>query len=205
MIATAKKIIAITILSTFIPKEVGATPTLPLPPETQTQTTTVITPDFSHGRITQEAILQGLDKITARISTIRAPLNSSVKFEKLHITVRKCWKSAPEDPPESIAYVDIIETKLNQTSQTIFSGWLFSSNPTVSALEHPVYDVWLKECGGASRAYTPPHPENSLPSLPSAPGPHPDEPAPSPSQQDEKMKALYRGLDVQLAPLAPAN
>jgi len=28
----------------------------------------------------------------------------------------------------------------------VFSGWMFASSPGLSALEHPVYDVWVIEC-----------------------------------------------------------
>ena len=47
------------------------------------------------------AVLQGLDKITARISTFDAPVDSSVRFGSLVITVRACVKRPPEEPPET--------------------------------------------------------------------------------------------------------
>ena len=33
-------------------------------------------------------------------------------------------------------------------SEQIFSGWMFASSPGLSALEHPVYDVWVIDCEG---------------------------------------------------------
>src|SRR3546814_1616195 len=54
------------------------------------------------------AVLQGLDKITARISTIEAPLDQPVIFGSLQITARACDKKPPEEPPESTAFLEKI-------------------------------------------------------------------------------------------------
>ena len=32
----------------------------------------------------------------------------------------------------------------------VFSGWMFASSPSLAALEHPVYDVWLIDCKPAA-------------------------------------------------------
>lgn len=95
------------------------------------------------------AVLQGLDKTTARISTIEAPLNHSVRFGRLIITVRACVKRPPEDPPETTAFLEIDEIKPGETSVVstrVFSGWMFKSSPALSALENPVYDVGVLDC-----------------------------------------------------------
>jgi hypothetical protein len=99
-----------------------------------------------------EAKLQGLDKITARVSTIEAPVGQPVAFGALEITVRACDKRPPEEPPESAAYLEIVERKVNEQPKTVFSGWMFASSPAVSALEHPVYDIWVLDCMSASTA-----------------------------------------------------
>lgn len=99
-----------------------------------------------------EAKLQGLDKITARVSTIEAPVGQPVVFGALEITVRACDKRPPEEPPESAAYLEIVERKVNEEPKTVFSGWMFASSPAVSALEHPVYDIWVLDCMSASTA-----------------------------------------------------
>ena len=99
-----------------------------------------------------EAKLQGLDKITARVSTIEAPVGQPVAFGALEITVRACDKRPPEEPPESAAYLEIVERKVNEEPKTVFSGWMFASSPAVSALEHPVYDIWVLDCMSASTA-----------------------------------------------------
>ncbi|HTI88152.1 MAG TPA: DUF2155 domain-containing protein [Alphaproteobacteria bacterium] len=95
------------------------------------------------------AILQGLDKVTARISTIEAPLNQPVRFGTLEITVERCTKAPPEEPPESAAFLVIRETRAGEPANELFRGWMMASSPALSALSHPVYDVWVKDCRNA--------------------------------------------------------
>jgi hypothetical protein len=94
-------------------------------------------------------ILQGLDKVTARISTIEAPLNQPVRFGTLEITALRCTKTSPEEPPESAAFLVIRETRAGEPSSELFRGWMLASSPALSALGHPVYDVWVKDCRNA--------------------------------------------------------
>ncbi len=92
------------------------------------------------------ALLQGLDKVTARISTIEAPVGDVVRFGTLEIIARVCDKRPPEEPPESAAFLDIWEVRRGEPPTSVFRGWMFASSPALSALEHPVYDVWVLDC-----------------------------------------------------------
>lgn len=96
----------------------------------------------------EQATLQGLDKITARISTLTAPIGQPVTFGTLEITVHRCAFHPPEEPPENAGFLRVIDRGHDQTrpSKQVFSGWVFSSSPAISALEHPVYDVTLLAC-----------------------------------------------------------
>lgn len=96
------------------------------------------------------ALLEGLDKITARVSKFEAPVGAPVQFGTLTVRIRDCEKSPPEDTPESAAFVEIDETRPGETRKRVFSGWIFASSPALSALEHPVYDVTLLDCRVAS-------------------------------------------------------
>ena len=95
------------------------------------------------------AILQGLDKVTAIVTPIEAPLEEVVSFGALDIVVRACQERPPEVFPESAAYLEIFERKAGDPtapSELRFDGWMFASSPALSALEHPVYDVWVVDC-----------------------------------------------------------
>jgi hypothetical protein len=96
------------------------------------------------------AVLQGLDKTTARVSKFDAPVGQAVRFGTLVITVRACIKHPPEEEPESAAFLQIDEVRQGErnsvVSQQVFSGWMFASSPALSALENPIYDVGVLDC-----------------------------------------------------------
>ena len=111
------------------------------------------------------ALMQGLDKISARVSQFEAPVGQSVRFGTLSVAVRDCQRSPPEERPENAAFVEVYETRPGEERVRLFSGWMFSSSPALSALEHPVYDVNLLECKGPPGAAPPP----AAPSSPKPP------------------------------------
>jgi len=93
------------------------------------------------------ALLQGLDKVTARVWTFEAPVNQTLAFGTLRITVRSCRQTPPIEPPESAVFLEVNEEKPGEAAVALYSGWMFASSPALSALEHPVYDVWVVGCG----------------------------------------------------------
>jgi len=98
------------------------------------------------------AVLQGLDKVTARVSTIEAPVGAPVRFDTLEIIARTCDKRPPEETPESAAFLDIWELRPGEAAQSLFRGWMFASSPALSAMEHPVYDVWVLDCASSAES-----------------------------------------------------
>jgi hypothetical protein len=92
------------------------------------------------------AVLQGLDKVTARVVTLDVPVGDTVTFGSLRIAARTCRKASPVEPPESAAFLEIQEARPDEAVEPLFSGWMFASSPALSALEHPVYDVWVIDC-----------------------------------------------------------
>ena len=91
-------------------------------------------------------VLQGMDKVTARVWSFEAPVGRVVRFGALEIIVRTCDRTPPEEPPESSAFLDIFEAKQGGERNDLFHGWMFASSPGLNGLEHPVYDVWVLEC-----------------------------------------------------------
>jgi hypothetical protein len=99
-----------------------------------------------------EAVLQALDKITARVSRIIVPVGGTVTFGSLQITAKACDKRPPEETPESAAFLQVVEVKPGEAPVSRFSGWMFASSPALSAMEHPVYDLWVLDCINADSA-----------------------------------------------------
>jgi hypothetical protein len=96
------------------------------------------------------AVLQGLDKTTARVSKFDAPVDQTVRFGTLVITVRACVKKPPEEEPNTAAFLIIDEVRPGDAnaveSKRVFSGWMFASSPAISALEDPIYDINVLDC-----------------------------------------------------------
>ncbi len=92
-------------------------------------------------------VLKALDKITAKTSIIKMGIEKKEVFGELEIKVLKCVLSSKEDPPDTIAYLQIKDlSEKNQDQVFIFNGWTFASTPTLKSVDHPIYDVWLVGC-----------------------------------------------------------
>lgn len=91
------------------------------------------------------AVLQGLDKITARVSPLEIPNGEVAAFHDLRIKVSACNVRPPEEPPEAAAFIEIFNGP-PPGATTLFRGWMFASSPAVSAFEHPVYDIRVLAC-----------------------------------------------------------
>ena len=100
-------------------------------------------PDAPGQRVAE---LQGLDKVTARTQRFYAPVGQATRFGTLEITVADCLVNVPEAPPESVAYLTIVDQKPGQAQEKLFAGWMFASTPSLSALDHGVYDVRVLAC-----------------------------------------------------------
>ncbi|MCE3254827.1 MAG: hypothetical protein K0R25_321 [Rickettsiaceae bacterium] len=94
------------------------------------------------------AIVQVLDKINAKSSELKINVGAQASFGKLVIKVKKCWKSSPEQRPENKILVEVEELGSEEKSpkKQIFYGWLFSSSPSISGIEHPIYDITAISC-----------------------------------------------------------
>lgn len=92
------------------------------------------------------AVLQGLDKVTARVTTFRVEVGQPIDFGALRIRVRHCDRTPPEEEPEAAAFLEIDELRPGQEQKVLFTGWMFASSPGLNAVEHAVYDVWVLDC-----------------------------------------------------------
>ena len=90
---------------------------------------------------TSSVLLQALDKTTGRTSFLTLKVGEPYRYGELVVTAEKCLKRPPEETPENSVFLQVVENE-----QEIFKGWMFSSNPALSSMEHPVYDIWVVEC-----------------------------------------------------------
>lgn len=90
--------------------------------------------------------LRALDKVTARTRTLYAPVGETVRFGTLSILAQACDKRPPEETPESAAFLEVTEQRSEQAPTDVFRGWMFASSPGLSAMQHPIYDVWVLDC-----------------------------------------------------------
>ncbi|MEM9206718.1 MAG: DUF2155 domain-containing protein [Pseudomonadota bacterium] len=92
------------------------------------------------------AVFAGLDKVTGRIVAFEVLINETVQFGALQVTPRVCLTRPPTDPPLTSSFIEVDEVMLNNRVRRIFSGWMFADSPSINAVEHAVYDVWLTDC-----------------------------------------------------------
>ncbi|EJK86325.1 DUF2155 domain-containing protein [Agrobacterium rhizogenes] len=92
------------------------------------------------------AVFSGLDKITGRITTFDVYVNETVQFGALQVTPKACYSRDDTEQQKVDGFVEVDEITLDRRIRRIFTGWMFADSPGLNAVEHPIYDVWLKEC-----------------------------------------------------------
>jgi hypothetical protein len=97
-----------------------------------------------------QAILIGLDKITAKSSELIVNLNESKKFGPLEIRILKCGKVKVNNRIDSVAYMQVKDLTKNDNEKVfIFNGWTFASDPNLTPFDHAIYDLKLLNCSKA--------------------------------------------------------
>ena len=88
-----------------------------------------------------------LDKISSKTSQLSLNIGEETNFENLIIKILKCKNSEFDDNPEITAYMQVQDVTLKNNDKVfVFNGWTFSSSPSISLFDHPVYDIWLIKC-----------------------------------------------------------
>ena len=94
----------------------------------------------------RSARLQALDKVTARITILDARVGEAATFGSLTIQVRACNGRPPDEVPDAAAWMEMTDSRAAPGSPPAFRGWMFANAPGVNMLEHPVYDIRVREC-----------------------------------------------------------
>ena len=91
--------------------------------------------------------LKILDKISSKNTLLKLKNGELITFKDLSIKSLKCKNSEFDDNPEIMAYIQVKDlTDKNNDEVFVFNGWMFSSSPSITPFDHPVYDVWLIKC-----------------------------------------------------------
>ena len=88
-----------------------------------------------------------LDKISSKNSLLKLKNGDLVLFKDLSIKSLKCKNSEFDDNPEITAYIQVTDLNNSNNDEVfVFNGWMFSSSPSITPFDHPVYDIWLVSC-----------------------------------------------------------
>ncbi|MGJ8563216.1 MAG: DUF2155 domain-containing protein [Alphaproteobacteria bacterium] len=96
-------------------------------------------------------VLRTLDKVTATTQDYTVKVGENLTYGSLTVDVKHCEKKPPEETPETYAFLQIFDKTTDGAGEEteplkLFSGWMLASKPAISALDHPVYDVWVIDC-----------------------------------------------------------
>jgi hypothetical protein len=98
------------------------------------------------------ATLGLLNKRNNITQTFTLKPGESRRYGNVVVRLASCEHTAPwEDPQETGAFVQLyVEERATVREKLawhkVFSGWLFKNSPSLNVVEHPVYDVWVKDC-----------------------------------------------------------
>ena len=91
--------------------------------------------------------LKILDKISSKNELIKLKNGEEKKYKDLLIKSMKCKNSEFDDNPEITAYIQVKDlTNKDKDDVFVFNGWMFSSSPSITPFDHPVYDIRLIGC-----------------------------------------------------------
>jgi len=118
--------------------------------QNETKTLYKLTSDkIDPSRFYNTAVVQGLNKTTAKTSILELKIGEKVKFGTIAIIAHKCWQASLDQKPENKILLEIFEEPtdgIKQSETRIFYGWMFSSSPSLASLEHPIYDITALNC-----------------------------------------------------------
>ncbi len=89
------------------------------------------------------AVLQALDKVNALHAVLTVKVGQSAQFGSLTIHVKACEVHPPDQPQNAAAFLTIQDSHAGAPG---FRGWMLADDPSVSMLQHPMYDVRVVGC-----------------------------------------------------------
>jgi hypothetical protein len=84
-----------------------------------------------------------LDKVNAQATELTIKVGESATFESLTISVKACVTRPPDQPADAAAYLHVTDSHPDSPG---FDGWMLEDEPSVSMMQHPIYDVRVAGC-----------------------------------------------------------
>lgn len=186
--------------STEVPEELASAPPPPAAPEAESPGTPMAE------RVATIGLLNKRNNIS---QDLEMRPGEARRVGDVVVRLSACERTAPwEARPETGAFVQVsVRQRADADSDfewhRIFSGWLFRNAPGLNVVEHPIYDVWVKDCAmsfpgeealpraarsaapGAARGPSPAPRASATPS-PELPVP-PDSPSPAPADANNEV------------------
>ena len=89
------------------------------------------------------AELQALDKVNARHTVLSVKIGETARIGSLRIDVLACAVRPPDQPQDAAAFLSITDANGDGVG---FRGWMVASQPALSMLQHPVFDIRVTGC-----------------------------------------------------------
>ncbi len=89
------------------------------------------------------AELQVLDKVNAQNALLTVKVGQEAQFGSLDILVQACDIRPPDQPQDAAAFLTITDSHADAPG---FRGWMLANDPSLSMLQHPLYDVRVVGC-----------------------------------------------------------
>ena len=116
-------------------------------PALPTELTSPIFVDDKTDTAPRRVVILALNKVTGQSSQFKLKPGETVQFGLLDITAIMCRASAPNSQPDYAGLLDVHERLPDKEGvKPIFRGWMYASSPSVTALEHPIYDLTMVDC-----------------------------------------------------------
>ena len=110
----------------------------------------IFSPSIAQEKIKSEGTyveIKVLDKVSSKNTQLKLEVGKEKKFQNLMLKIIKCINSEFDDNPEVTAYMQVQDITLKNNDKVfVFNGWTFSSSPSITLFDHPVYDIWLIKC-----------------------------------------------------------
>jgi hypothetical protein len=87
--------------------------------------------------------LQALDKVNAQTAALTIKVGGVATFGSLTIAAKACAVRPNDQPVDAAAYLTVTDSHPDSPG---FDGWMLQQEPSVSMLQHPVYDLRVTGC-----------------------------------------------------------